>query len=105
MQKLGHDRLTNRSLSRRSMLRGTLGGALGVAAMSYAGLAAPAAAPPPGARIGVMLCVSDAVASPRTIKTTGMCKIKKIAKSGKLENVGISQNLTKFSEFLVFSQF
>ncbi len=45
MQEFEHDRLTDRSLSRRSMLRETLGGALGVAAMGYAGLAAPAAVP------------------------------------------------------------
>ncbi len=45
MQEFENDRLTDRSLSRRSMLRETLGGALGVAAMGYAPLAAPAAAP------------------------------------------------------------
>lgn len=45
MQRPGHDRPTNRHLSRRTMLQGTVGGALGLARMGHATLSARAAAP------------------------------------------------------------
>ncbi len=45
MQQPRHDHLTDRHLSRRTMLQGTFGGALGLAAMGYASLTARAAAP------------------------------------------------------------
>ncbi len=43
MQQPEHDHLTNRRVSRRTMLQGTLGGAVGLAALGHAGLASPAA--------------------------------------------------------------
>ena len=58
MQRPGHDHLTDRHLSRRTMLRGTLGGALGLAALGHAGLAAPAAEPPASRKKLLLLFLS-----------------------------------------------